>query len=145
MFSIVNWWSLASVHLQRESPVWGCSEEGNGLNSSVAIQPCCGPAPKCYSSIMKQRGWLRSYTAVRGPWGQAPLQLDSSAMLFSSETAAVFQLQLGNIVSGHRWKGKACSQSQRPLAYIHRSPHPWSLIGPSSCKWWLQILTVWLV
>ena len=42
-------------------------------------------------------------------------------------------------------KGEYTLQAREESAFIARSPNPWSLTGLSSCKWGLQIVTVWLV
>ena len=47
--------------------------------------------------------------------------------------------------SSIRGKGKYAPRTRGDLVYIDNSYHPWPLIIPSSCKWELQILKVWLV
>ena len=59
----------------------------------------------------------------------------------SGNTCSTFQLQLGKRVL--REKGKCIHRARRELTYIDRSPHPWFLIGPSSCKWGSQIAEIW--
>lgn len=97
--------------------------------------------------------------AVRQPWGQSPLWLDSSALLLASllHTKLAALLHCASVCSGKtssdfssaremvftlQWKRKVFSQNHK--FYIDRSPRLWSLIGLSSCQWGIQVLRVWL-
>ena len=54
--------------------------------------------------------------------------------VFFHVSSALFQLSQGNTVFSLLWKVKMHCMSQRGVTYIERSPHPWALIGLSSCK-----------
>lgn len=127
-------------------PSLGCSEEGN----SVQCQQLNCDAAQLWSSptvglkLGYRTAWLWNSTAERLLWGKAPLQSMYTASLYSMR-----HLQCVS-VSGKRvedresvfspwWEGKLCSQSQSRTE-VYRSPCPWTLIGPSSYKWGLQIL-----
>lgn len=65
-----------------------------------------------------------------------------SSLLLSSETSSVFCLwdfssSRGNTVFSLQWKGKLHSLSQRKADLHRQTSLPWSLIGPSPCKWGL--------
>lgn len=60
-----------------------------------------------------------------------------TAVLCVSEPQ-VFQLQLG---ISFQWKGKVHPRSRSGAAQTDRSPRAWTLIGLSSCRRGLQILT----
>lgn len=121
-------------------------------NSSIVIQHNCenSKAVKQLNSIIGQL-WNSTAEEQHG-CEKALFQVDSSALLcllWSSETSLMFQLQCfssrqKNKVSSIWWKGSVLWDTGE-LTYIERNPHLWSLIGPPSCKWGLQILTVWLV
>lgn len=104
-----------------------------------------------------QQGFANS-RAVRQPCGLAPLfcapplcaslPLSANEGLISSAPVTCLQCfcsSQGNTVFSVWWGGKVHSWARGELAYIDRSPGPYTLIGPSSCKWEFQILTVWLV
>ena len=107
--------------------------------------------------------------AVRSPWGDAPLQLDSSALLclvFSLLCAglpllclALPHLSFSALVQGDIFNisaparetqslvemGKCAPWAREELTYRERSPYSWFLISMPLCKWRHQILEVWLV
>ena len=66
----INQWSLVPIECQQESPIWGVvkKEPLFSVNSSIVLQ-CNYEIAELYNS-----------TAVRQPWGKAPLLLDSSAL-----------------------------------------------------------------
>ena len=72
-----------------------------------------------------------------------PLKQDISTVLWSQERSPVFSSSQVNTVFGR--KGTHALWDRGELSYGERSTHPWSLTGPFSCRWGLQILTVWLV
>lgn len=119
-------------------PSLGCGEGGNYSvqNSSTVIQHRC-----------------ENSRAMRPPWGQDPLQLDSSALspfcqvrshpapvllpCSALHSAPVLNLQcfssrLGKTVfSG---KGKWSLRARGELTYKDKSPGSWCLISLFSCK-----------
>ena len=98
--------------------------------------------------IAIQQGCKNSM-AGRQPWDQGHLWLDSSALPCAGfHSVPVRHLQdfrsscWGNSL---QWKGKVLSEPLGDLTYTDRSHYRWSLIGLSSNKWGLQILSVWMV
>ena len=103
-------------------------------------------------SLQTAQLWYNTRRDVRWPWGKNPVQLDSSPScectlpctglrdvgdIGQGDIFPVFQLLSG--------KGKWPLRAKRELIYVDRSPQPWFLICPSSCKWRFQILKVWVV
>ena len=123
-------------------------------------QHSCGRAQLWYSMAVKT-AWpwnssnviehsYKNRMAMRQLWGQASLQLDSTAPLLAGPL-------WWDIFGVSAQPGKRCLQSlverknscapraRGELIYINRSPCPWSLINLSSCKWGLQIHILRLV
>ena len=124
----INWWSMVPIECQQEPPIWGVVKKENlfTANSSTARQH------SCEKSMAVQQ--LRSQAVLC----HAPPRLGSSALV---RPLLCF--------SAHRihtlFTGKCALWATWEPANMNRSLHPWSLIGLSSCKWGLQILTVGLV
>lgn len=77
------------------------------------------------------------------PWAK-PLSLDSSALLQPGIVSVSVPAQEAQSSVFSR-KGECTLWNRMVLAYIQRSPCPWSLIILSSSKWRLQIFIVCLV
>lgn len=105
--------------------LWGGYEVALGEGSSPARQLC---------SVLLHFGLLQSCLS----WSALPA---CSAL---ARCLRCFSSSQRNTVLNLQWTGKVRSPRQRELANVERSLCPWSLIGPSSCKWGIQILTVWL-
>ena len=112
-----------------------CGEEENFIQCKTALL--------WYSTAVKtaqlQAALGPGGSRARKPWGQAPLCIDSSVLFLA------VLLWSAPVLAGLLWSGKQAFTATGELAYIKRNPHPWPLIGLSSCKWGLQTLTVWLV
>lgn len=98
--------------------------------------------------------WLWGSPKAKQPWDRAPLQLGTSAQLWSALLCFAPRRGLQRfscsysqetVVISFWWKRTFPTRTKWQLAYTDRSLHPWSLIGLSSCEWGLQILTVCVV
>ena len=136
IITFANWWLVALIWHQQESPVWCHSEEGNLMQWETA------------------QLWYSK--AVRQPWDQGLLWQDiCSALLhsapgctglfYSSKTSLVFYLQPGKHTLQSSVERESVLRARGEMTYIDRSPSPWlsilvqiktpnpcSLIGPKS-------------
>lgn len=81
--------------------------------------------------------WSWNSTAVRWSWGEASVCLQSSGLICSTCTSSVLSTLIicsrEMQASLYNGKGKCTPWVRGQLTYINRSPHPWFLIGLSSC------------
>lgn len=82
------------------------------------------------SAVIRPVGKARS-TAVRWPWGDTPLRLHSSALLWGAVFGGSAPARGNALFSG---RGSCTPQARGELPYVDRSPHRKPLIGPSSCE-----------
>lgn len=136
-----NGW-LAPLQCQQESPIWGAGRKLSSLqNSSIVIQqgceaaslaslllnglPCSAPSCSALCCVICSADLIcsipfHSALAGTGLFHSAPR--DSLSVL----------ARPGKRSPSLLWKEN--SQSRGELAYMDGSPHPWSLIGLSSCQ-----------
>ena len=120
-----------------------CSEEANFIQCKIAIL--------WYKIAL----WYNSSIVILGLGHSVARLLCSTLPVWSTlhcagllPSALVRHLQCFNSareIQSLVFSGKCTLWAREELDYIDRSPYPWSLVGLSTCKWSLQILTVWLV
>lgn len=138
---------VATNSTPKEVPNLGCvrgerlySEQGQLWHSTAMEQDVCETAPQWYSSVMVPHGYVTAYIRLPGQGGSSV-----TALLWWDLCPAVV-LQLGLRKHSLQWKLKvSTTEIEVKLAYIEKSSCPQSLVGLLSCKWRLQILSVWLV
>ena len=124
-------WVNANGHTQL-----GCREDGDILlsaNSSMVTQHGC------------EEALGRGVSQVRQLCSALPHLLLASLPCASRlrEMSPVFEHRQETQSSVFGGRGSPLSEPKG--AVLDRSSLPWRLIGPSSCKWGLQSLTIWLV
>ena len=144
--STVNWLSLVPIQCQQEFPVWGvvkgtlfCAKQ---LNCDTA-QLWGSPGARALSgqtlcSALPLSGLLCA-VLVCSILCQSVLVCPRLLHSPPVKHLQCFNSTRETVFSG---KGKCPLWATWEVAYIDRSPSPWTLIDPSSCTWGLQILVV---
>lgn len=120
-YAYVNQWSLLPIQCQQEFLILGSVRKKTlfSTNSSIVIQHDCENTAQLWNSsiesqLIHQATWLRGDSGARWPWDEAPLQLDSSALLRSVPLA---------------WSNWLHSTSEKRL-------HCFSSIRETRSPWW---------
>lgn len=128
-FSGVGWvrrvqWRRKLYSMQNSSTMIENSCKKKSLGKAPLRQLCSAPAGMLCTALVCPTLWEGLLHSVPGGHHQC----------FSSsrETQSLFLSRKEN----YAWE---------ELVYMDRSLYPWPLISPCSCKWGLQIPTVWLV
>lgn len=129
-------WLIESIQYQHEFPIWW-GGKGDFIQCKELTFESQGTAVRA--------AWWWGGPGVRQPWvrplsGYTTLLALCSGLLHRH--LQCFSSSKETQTSG-RWKGKPRPPSQRVAGFYRQKSLPWFLIGPSSCKWELQILAVW--
>ena len=136
-----SWWSMVDWvnSIPTRIPNLGWGEKGNFIQCKEL---------NCESQSMAVRAaWRWGGPGMRQPWVR-PLSGYTTLLTFCTgllHTHLQCFSSRKETQSAIGWEGKPSSLRQRGTGFYRLKSLPWFLIGPSSCKWELQIFKVWLV